>query len=63
MITPSEHEHSATVETAAVWIAELTNRPHPLVPVLKERFGLSAVEACEAIAWADRMRVYRKAHG
>lgn len=61
--TPPEHSHSPAVEQAAIWLADLREPPHPVVPALKERFGLSAVEACEAIAWADRMRIYRKAHG
>lgn len=60
--TPPEHSHSAAVEQAAIWLAEQREPPHPVVPALKERFGLTAIEACEAIAWADRMRVYRKAH-
>lgn len=51
------------VEKAAIWLADLREPPHPVVPALKERFGLSAREACEAIAWAERMRIYRKAHG
>ena len=62
-LLPPEHSHSAAVEQAAIWLADLREPPHPVVPALKERFGLSAVEACEAIAWAERMRVYRKAHG
>jgi hypothetical protein len=61
-LTPPEHEHSAAVEQAAIWLADLGEPPHPIVPALKQRFGLSAVQSCEAIAWAERMRVYRKAH-
>jgi hypothetical protein len=61
-MTASEHEHSAAVESAAQWLAELREPPHPIVPALKERFGLTAVESCKAIAWAERMRVYRRAH-
>ncbi|OQP86029.1 hypothetical protein BTR14_13175 [Rhizobium rhizosphaerae] len=62
-MTVPEHSQSAAVEQAAIWLADLREPPHPVVPALKERFGLSAVEACEAIALADRMRIYRKAHG
>ena len=63
MLNPPEHFHSAAVEQVAIWFADLRDPPHPVVPALKERFGLTAVEACEAIASADRMRIYRRAHG
>lgn len=49
-MAPPEHSHSPAVEQAAIWLADLREPPHPVVPALKERFGLSAVEACEAIA-------------
>lgn len=60
--TPPEHAHSAAVEQAAQWLADLREPPHPVVPALKERFGLTSLQATEAIAWAGRMRAYRKAH-
>lgn len=61
--TPQEHEHNAIVEEAARWLAEQQPRPHPVVSVLRTRFNLTAVEACEACAMADRYRLYRRAHG
>lgn len=61
-MTGTNH-HSAAVEQAAQWLAEQKEPPHPAVPVLRSRFNLSAVEACEAIAMARRFQVYRRAHG
>lgn len=59
----ADHEHSAAVEEAARWLSEQKPEPHPVVPVLRSRFNLMAVEACEACAMAQRFRTYRKAHG
>lgn len=53
-----DHEHTAAVDLAAEWLAT-TRRdeiPGPLVPVLRQRFGLSAQEACQAIAEANLRR-------
>ncbi|MCV3738358.1 hypothetical protein OCK02_19310 [Rhizobium sp. TRM96647] len=53
---------SEAVLAAAQWLAEQVPPPRLAVPALKERFSLSALQACEAIAMADRFRVLRKAH-
>lgn len=50
-LTPPEHAHSETVVIAAQ--SEPPARPGP---ELRQRFGLSAREACEAIALAQRLR-------
>lgn len=57
-LTPPEHEHSAIVEEAAAFLFAVPpgERPAPLVPALREMFGLSAVEACEAIRLSHDMR-------
>jgi hypothetical protein len=49
--TGLSHEHSAAIETAAEWLATVpqAERPHPIVPHLQKTFGLSALEAIEAI--------------
>lgn len=44
------------VLTAAEWLAAQTEPPRSPVPALKERFGLSAKQACEAIAAAQQIR-------
>lgn len=49
--TGLSHEHSAAVDEAAAWLASLPphERPRPIVPALRQRFGLTALEACQAI--------------
>ena len=49
--TGLSHEHSAAIDEAASWLAQLPahQRPRPLVPALRARFGLSASQACQAI--------------
>lgn len=54
---------SESVILAAQWLADQTQPPRPIVPALKNRFGLSAVEACEAAAMAEKFRMLRKAFG
>lgn len=51
-----DHEHNASVEEAAAWLAEQNPLPHPAVPALRARFGLTAVEACEACSLAQALR-------
>ncbi|WP_457660913.1 hypothetical protein [Sinorhizobium medicae] len=62
-LTPPEHEHSALVEQAAQWLADQNPPPRPIVPALKQRFGLTCLQACEAAAMAERFRLYRRVHG
>lgn len=47
------------IDQAARWLRSQTVPPRLAVPALKERFGLSAVEACEAIAAARGLPVRR----
>lgn len=46
--SPSDARSSA-VQQAAAWLRDQHPRPSPVVPALRERFGLSAKEAVEAI--------------
>jgi hypothetical protein len=62
-LTAPEHQHSEAVVQAAQWLADQNPAPQPIVPTLRSRFGLSALEACEAAALSHRYRVFRKAHG
>ena len=51
-MTGLDHETTAAVDQAVQWLISTptAQRPErPLVPVLRERFGLTAVEACAAI--------------
>ncbi|AWI58621.1 hypothetical protein [Sinorhizobium fredii] len=62
-LTPPEHEHNALVETAAMWLADQNPRPKPIIPVLRQRFNLSALEAIEAAGMSERFRMCRRAFG
>lgn len=49
------HESTAAIDQAVAWLAATPRAERgPAVPELKARFGLSAVEACQAIALANR---------
>ena len=52
------HESSAGVDEAAKWLASTPweQRPHPLVPGIRSRFGLSVLEAVQAIKEARLFR-------
>lgn len=57
-----DHQHSETVIVAAQWLADARERPDAIIPHLRQRFGLTAVEACEACALANSFRIARSAH-
>jgi len=47
--TGCDHEHSAVVEQAAHWLAEhRASLVRPIIPELRDRFGLTIKEAIEA---------------
>lgn len=56
-----DHQHSEAVIQAAQWLADEPQPPQPAIPYLRQRFGLSALEACEACALAAQFRINRKA--
>lgn len=62
-LTLPEHEHSAEVERAAMWLSEEKDPPQPVVAELRRRFSLSALEASEACAMAQRFRINRRVFG
>ncbi|MHC2797454.1 hypothetical protein ACVINZ_006466 [Mesorhizobium jarvisii] len=49
--TGLSHEHTATIDEAVAFLLNVppVERPRPLVPTLREMFGLSPMECCEAI--------------
>ena len=57
-LTPPEHEHSAAIDEAALWLATTPRRQieGAVVPALQKRFGLSPAEACQAIREANLRR-------
>lgn len=57
------HPDNESVGLAAQWLADQSQPPRPIVPALRERFNLSALEATEAAALADRYRMLRRAFG
>lgn len=63
ILTPPEHQHSAAVEQAAMWLADQQSPSQPIIPELRRRFDLTALEATEACVMAQRFRTYRRAHG
>ena len=57
--TGLSHEHSAALDEAAVFLSAVppAERPRPLVPALREMFGLTALECCEAIRESHHRRL------
>ncbi|KQT96969.1 hypothetical protein ASG68_08405 [Rhizobium sp. Leaf453] len=62
-MTGADHEHSDSVVVAAQWLADQCAPPRPIVPALRQRFGLAPLQACEAIARARDMKICRAAFG
>lgn len=62
-MTGADHQHSEAVIQAAQWLAEQNPAPTPIIPAVRESFGITALEACEAAALSNKYRVWRKAHG
>lgn len=49
------------IVTAAMWLSEQNPPPTPVIPALKQRFGLSALQATKACEQAFQMRMRRRA--
>jgi hypothetical protein len=56
--TGLSHEHSAAVDLAAAWLSQTPRQVigRAIVPALRQRFGLSIPEACQAIREANLRR-------
>lgn len=54
---------SPAVTAAAQWLADQKEPPALAVPILKKKFGLTALEACQAIKLANDFRICRRAFG
>lgn len=57
-MTGCAHEHSEAIEVAAGWLSA-TSRDRlnkPIIPLLRERFGLTLAEACEVCKEANLRR-------
>ncbi|AWI58996.1 hypothetical protein [Sinorhizobium fredii] len=57
------HPDNPAVTSAAKWLADQNPRPKPIIPELRKRFDISALEACEAAALAEKYRMLRRAFG
>lgn len=56
-LTPGEHEHSAAIDEAARWLAAIADPSGmAIVPEIRTRFGLTSLEAIEAIRHANQLR-------
>ncbi|MEW9614277.1 hypothetical protein AB3G45_10665 [Shinella sp. S4-D37] len=57
-LTPPEHEHTAAIDEAARWLATSSpsERSGPVIPDLRQRFGLTALQATEACREATLIR-------
>lgn len=60
-MTGVDHEHSEAVVIAAHWLIKQTDPPKPVIVQLRRRFNLTALEACEASALANRCRIEDRA--
>ena len=60
--TSLSHEHSAQITEAAHFLAAipLLAQPRPLLPALRQMFGLTTVECCEAV---HDSRLYQQSDG
>lgn len=54
-------ELSEAQQKAAVWLAGVFEVPHPIIPHMRDNFGLSAKEAIDAIKHASDIRRRRNA--
>lgn len=54
--SPFRNVTSREVTGAANWLASEKSLPHPIIPELRKRFGLSAAEAVRAIREANLIR-------
>jgi hypothetical protein len=56
--------HSEVIKRAAMWLADRKGDEFgTIIAVVKERFGLSAVEAAQACTLANKFRLNRRAFG
>ena len=61
-MTGVDHQHSDIIDEAVAWLRLQPIPPRAAVHALKSQFGLTAVEACETIAAARGLQVWRASH-
>ncbi|WP_042778692.1 hypothetical protein [Sinorhizobium fredii] len=60
-MTCAANPDNESIVIAAQWLADEIQPQRPIIQTLKSRFGLSALEATEACAMAERFRMIRRA--
>jgi hypothetical protein len=55
--------NAADVERAAMWLADQQEVPQQVIHLLREKFGITAVQAAQALTLARQYRVNRRAFG
>lgn len=60
-MTGIDHQDNPKITEAAMWLSEQLQPPRPVIPTLKQRFGVSTLEATEACALAELFRARRSA--
>ncbi|MEH6718858.1 MAG: hypothetical protein V7704_08265 [Aurantimonas endophytica] len=46
--SPPGYVYSEAIDAAAEWLASQPVAPSPIIPIMRARFGLTVVEACQA---------------
>lgn len=54
---------TSPIEQAAMWLSEQTETPQQVIHLLREKFGITAVEAAQACTLAAQYRQNRKVFG
>lgn len=60
MTSPRIDPREEIIRRAACWLTDQPAPPAHVVPTLRERFGLNAIQACEAIAFARSTPISRQ---
>jgi|UPI00055C2774 hypothetical protein len=58
-----EAEPDKSVVAAAIWLADLREHVPQIIPMLRDRFAITATQAAQACTLANQMRIVRRAHG
>jgi hypothetical protein len=54
---------TSQIEKAAMWLSEQKEPPPQVIHQLRERFGITAVQAAQACTLANQYRMNRRAFG
>lgn len=54
---------TGSIEKAAMWLSEQHETPQQVIHLLREKFGITAVQAAQACTLANQYRTNRRAFG